>query len=322
MNLAKNSGRKVVQAQMKNINSDSKSLIILAGPTAVGKTSISIEIASALKTEIISADSRQFYRELHIGAAPPSEDELKKVRHHFIGHLSIQDDYNVSRYENEAIEKINDLFQHYDSLVMVGGSGLFIHAVMHGIDELPDPDEELREHLKSVFAKDGIEALRLLLKELDPEYYRQVDLANPKRLIRALEVCITTGKKYSELRINEGKQRNFKTIFIGLNRNREELNSIINMRTEAMMSAGLENEARSLYPFRHQNALNTVGYKELFDYFEGKYSLEEATEKIKTNTRRYAKRQVTWFNKQSNIHWFHPSEVEKILTFIRDNIDQ
>jgi tRNA dimethylallyltransferase len=319
MNLVKNSAQKALQIQMKNFNQNSKTLIILAGPTAVGKTSLSIQVASEFETEIISADSRQFYKELIIGAAPPSMEELAKIRHHFIGHLSVKDVYNVSQYEKDALEKINELFLKHDSLVMVGGSGLFIHAVMHGIDELPDPDEELREHLKSVLNNEGIESLRLLLKELDPEYYHQVDLANPKRLLRALEVCIATGKKFSELRTHEGKQRNFKTLLIGLNRDREELNAIINKRTDAMMVAGFEEEARSLFELKHLNALNTVGYKELFEFIEGNYSLAEAVEKIKTNTRRYAKRQVTWFKKQNDIHWFHPSETDKILTFIQQN---
>ncbi len=223
-----------------------KLLIIITGPTAVGKTSFSIELAKLLHTEIISADSRQFYREMKIGTAPPSLQELNDIKHHFIGHLSVHDHYNVSKYESDAVNRINELFRTYDKLIMVGGSGLYINAVIHGIDDLPDPDETTRNYFKLLYANEGIESLRKLLGKSDPEYYAQVDLKNPSRLIRALEVCFTTGKKYSLLRKNEKKQRNFRHIIIGLNRQRNELFEIINRRTDKMIEHGLVKEAAGL----------------------------------------------------------------------------
>jgi tRNA dimethylallyltransferase len=293
-----------------------KLLIIITGPTAAGKTSFSIELAKLLHTEIISADSRQFYREMKIGTAPPSIQELNDIKHHFIGHLSVHDYYNVSKYEFDAVNRINELFRTYDKLIMVGGSGLYINAVIHGIDDLPDPDETTRNYFKLLYANEGIESLRKLLRISDPEYYAQVDLKNPYRLIRALEVCFTTGKKYSQLRKNEKKERSFRYIIIGLNRQRNELFEIINRRTDEMIEHGLVKEATELYLLRALNALNTVGYKEIFEYLDGLITLEQAIENIKTNTRRYAKRQLTWFGKIPEILWFHPSEKENIFDFI------
>ena len=298
------------------INSD-KVLIIITGPTAVGKTAFSIELAKYFQTEIISADSRQFYKEMKIGTAPPSSNELKEIKHHFIGNLSISDYYNVSRYEIDAVSRINELFGKYDKLIMVGGSGLYINAVIHGIDDLPDTDESTRNYLKSLYSSDGISSLRKLLKELDPEYYEQADLKNHMRLIRALEVCLSTGKKFSTLRKNEKKERKFKHIIIGLNRKREELFELINKRTEMMLAKGLVKEATELLPFRNYNALNTVGYKEIFEYLDGHILLEKAVEDIKTNTRRYAKRQLTWFKKMQEVQWFQPEDKESILHFIK-----
>ncbi len=298
------------------INSD-KVLIIITGPTAVGKTAFSIELAKYFQTEIISADSRQFYKEMKIGTAPPSSNELKEIKHHFIGNLSISDYYNVSRYEIDAVSRINELFGKYDKLIMVGGSGLYINAVIHGIDDLPDTDESTRNYLKSLYSSDGISSLRKLLKELDPEYYAQADLKNHMRLIRALEVCLSTGKKFSTLRKNEKKERKFKHIIIGLNRKREELFELINKRTEMMLAKGLVKEATELLPFRNYNALNTVGYKEIFEYLDGHILLEKAVEDIKTNTRRYAKRQLTWFKKMQEVQWFQPEDKESILHFIK-----
>jgi tRNA dimethylallyltransferase len=297
------------------IKSD-KTLIIITGPTAVGKTTLSIELAKLFQTEIISADSRQFYKEMMIGTAPPSFHELKEVKHHFIGHLSIHDYYNVSKYEVDAVSLINDLFSTHDKLVMVGGSGLYINAVINGIDELPDPEESTRQYLKSIYENEGIASLRKMLKELDPEYYAEVDLKNHTRLIRALEVCLTTGAKFSSLRKNEKKKRSFNYIIIGLDRDRTELFELISSRTDKMILAGLVEEARGLYAFKHLNALNTVGYKELFDFFDGKIPLSQAIEDIKTNTRRYAKRQLTWFKKVQDIEWFHPNEKNKIKEYI------
>jgi tRNA dimethylallyltransferase len=301
------------------IKSD-KTLIIITGPTAVGKTSLSLELAKQFQTEIISADSRQFFSEMKIGTSPPDYNELKEVKHHFIGHLSIHDYYNVSKYEGDAILLINKLFNTYDKLVMVGGSGLYINAVIHGIDELPDPDESTRQYLKSIYDSEGISSLRQMLKDLDPEYYEQVDLKNHSRLIRAIEVCLTTGKKFSSLRKNTKKKRKFNYVFIGLDRERSELFKIINSRTDNMILNGLIEESRDLYPFKNLNALNTVGYKELFDFIDEKIPLSQAIEDIKTNTRRYAKRQLTWFKKIKDIEWFHPDEKNKILEYINHKL--
>ncbi len=297
------------------INSKKK-LIVICGPTAVGKTSFSIALAQKLQSEILSADSRQFYRELKIGTAPPSELELKLVPHHFIGHLSIQDTYNVSMYEKEANNKINTIFNHTNNIVVVGGSGLYINALINGIDDLPDPDDSTRSYLKSIFQNEGIESLRKLLKKLDPEYYLIVDLHNHKRLMRALEVCITSGKTYSSLRKNIFKERNYQTIWVGLERPRNELFDIINSRTDLMINHGLVEEAHKLISFKHLNALNTVGYKELFEYLENKTSLNKAIENIKTNTRRYAKRQLTWFKRIPEINWFNTENKNEIIEFI------
>ncbi len=297
------------------INSKKK-LIVICGPTAVGKTSFSIALAQKLQSEILSADSRQFYRELKIGTAPPSELELKLVPHHFIGHLSIQDTYNVSMYEKEANNKINTIFNHSNNIVVVGGSGLYINALINGIDDLPDPDDSTRSYLKSIFQNEGIESLRKLLKKLDPEYYLIVDLHNHKRLMRALEVCITSGKTYSSLRKNIFKERNYQTIWVGLERPRNELFDIINSRTDLMINHGLVEEAHKLISFKHLNALNTVGYKELFEYLENKISLNKAIENIKTNTRRYAKRQLTWFKRIPEINWFNTENKNEIIEFI------
>jgi tRNA dimethylallyltransferase len=300
-------------------NNPSKTLIVLLGPTAVGKTRFGISLAKKLCTEIISADSRQFYKELKIGSAPPSDIELSEIKHHFIGHLSIEDYYNVARYETDALRCIENIFLKNEFAIMVGGSGLYIDAVCKGIDELPDLDESLREKLNLQLKNEGVESLRLQLKLLDPEFYSKTDISNSKRLIRALEVCLLTGKKYSEMRKNQNKIRNFNIIKIGLNREREELNTIINNRVDIMIEAGLVDEARQLFQFRDLNALNTVGYKELFSFFDAEISLEKAIENIKTNTRRFAKRQMTWFRKDENIKWFQADSeiiIQDLLKFL------
>jgi len=303
------------------MNSDSPvRLIVLTGLTAVGKTSLSIELAKSLSVEILSADSRQFYREMKIGTARPSEDLLQQVTHHFIAHLSIHDYYNVSRFESDALHKLDQLFQTYSSALLVGGSGLYINAICHGIDELPDPDGALRDQLKNLYQIEGIKALQDKLRELDPIYFKQVDRSNPKRLLRAIEVCMTTGVSYSSLRKNEHKPRKFKILKIGLHRDRDELNKRINSRVYQMMEEGLLEEVKNLLPYRNLNALNTVGYKELFDHLDGRYTLEQAVEKIKTNTRRFAKRQMTWFRKDKDINWFNPDEFEKILQYLKSKI--
>jgi tRNA dimethylallyltransferase len=306
---------------LKRSNSK-KTLIVILGPTAVGKTALSIDAAKHFKTEIISADSRQFFRELKIGAAPPSAGELKAVKHHFIGNLSISDYYNASIYENEALLILDNLFKSEDIVIMVGGSGLYIDAVCSGLDVLPDLDTEIRNKLKQTYDKEGIEALRFQLKLLDPEYYHKVDLANPKRLIRAIEVCLATGETYSSLRTKSKKTRDFKIIKVGLNRKRSELFEIINDRVDMMIENGLIKEAQSLFELRSLNALNTVGYKELFEYFDKKTSLSQAVENIKTNTRRFAKRQLTWFCRDKEIHWMHPDERNKIISIMEQLLNK
>lgn len=280
-----------------------KKLIIILGPTAVGKTEYSLNLAERRQTEILSCDSRQMFREMKIGTAAPSEDELKRVPHHFIGNLSIHDYYSCGKYEIEALQKCEELFKKHDTLVMTGGSMLYIDAVCNGIDEMPDIDEELRNSLWERYEKEGIESLRQELKILDPEYAQKVDPKNGKRIIHALEICLQAGKPYSEIRKNQKKERPFEIQKIGIYREREELNHRINLRVDKMFEQGLYEEALGLYPFKHLNSLNTVGYKELFAHFDGQCSLEEAKEKIKTDTRRYAKKQMTWFKKDEDIKW-------------------
>lgn len=300
-------------------NDHPRFLIVILGPTAVGKTSAAIHIAKFFSAPVISADSRQFFREMNIGTACPSADEMKEVPHYFIGHLSVTDNYNVYRFETDALNTLEQLFKIYRRIIMVGGSGLYIRAVCQGIDDLPDPDQDLRNFLKKNYEQYGLVFLQEKLKETDPEFYKEVDRANPKRLLRALEVSLTAGVPYSTLRKNKPKQRSFSILKIGLHRDREELNRRINERVDEMISRGLTGEAEKLLPYRHQNALNTVGYKELFEYFDGKISFEDAVRKIKTNSRRYAKRQLTWFRKDKEIQWFHPGDIDAITGFITKN---
>ena len=280
-----------------------KELIVIAGPTAVGKTSYAIELAQKYNTEILSADSRQFYRELQIGTAAPTDEELAAAPHHFIGNLSIHDYYNVSMYEQEAMRLIENLFQKHDKLIVVGGSGLYIDALCYGIDELPDADESLRSEIKRRFAEEGIEYLQQEVERLDPEFYKVVDVNNHKRLQRALEVCLATGKTYSSQRTNKRKSRPFKIRKLVLNMERELLYERINKRVDLMMEAGLLDEVKSLLPNRELNALKTVGYTELFRYIDEDISLEQAVTDIKTNSRRYSKRQVTWFKRYDDFEW-------------------
>jgi tRNA dimethylallyltransferase len=301
-----------------NMRSKSKYLIVVTGPTAIGKTTFSIKLAQHFKTEIISADSRQFYREMQIGTAYPEPEELKAAKHYFIGNLSIGDEYNVARYEDEALKVIAELHQSRDVVILTGGSGLYIDAVCKGIDDLPDHEPQLRNKLKDEMNSLGIEAFGLKLKELDPEYYEVVDLQNPNRLLRAMEVCLQTGKTYTSLRRNAAKERPFRILKVGLNTEREKLFERISTRVDRMMKKGLLEEVRSLMPYRDHNALNTVGYKELFAYLDGERSLEQAVEKIKTNTRRYAKRQLTWFKRDPEYHWFDPSDHQKVIAFIQN----
>lgn len=297
-----------------------KELIVISGPTAVGKTSLAINLANEINTEIISADSRQFYKELNIGVARPSQKELNSIKHHFIGHISIQDNYNAGEYEAEAIEKINSLFQKYDKLVITGGSGMYIDAITKGMDNLPNVDKSIREELNELFKDNGITPLQEELMEKDIEYYNIVDKQNHIRLIRALEIIRQTGKTFTSFRTNPKKKRDFKIKKFVLIRDREELIQRINQRVDIMVEEGLIEEARELYPFRDLNALNTVGYKELFKYFDSKISLEEAIEEIKINTRKYAKRQVTWFRKDKDYTWLSADKEINWKEVIHENI--
>lgn len=293
-----------------------KFLVVLAGPTAVGKTDVSIELANVFQTEILSADSRQFYSELSIGTAKPTQLQLDKAKHHFVGHLSIHNTFNVSMFENDVISLLKKLYLHHDVVILTGGSGLYIDAVCKGIDDFPDPSDDLRHDLKAIYQVAGINRLKEMLKSYDPVYFEAVDKDNPTRILRALEVCITTGKPFSELRQNSIKKRDFEIIRVGLSLPRAELNSRISARTDGMMKNGLLQEVISFNDYRKLNALNTVGYKELFVYLDGKCSLEEAVGKIKTNTRRYAKRQMTWFNRFEEYTWFDPSHINEITNYI------
>ncbi|MDP1744280.1 MAG: tRNA (adenosine(37)-N6)-dimethylallyltransferase MiaA [Bacteroidota bacterium] len=294
----------------------SKNLIVIVGPTAVGKTAISIAIAKTFECPVISADSRQFFKEMNIGTAKPTEVEIKGVTHYFINSHNITDDFNVGKYETEAIDLLEKLFQTHEKVILVGGSGLYIDAVCKGFDELPEADEEIRNKINLLLKTDGIEGLQKLLKALDINYYNKVDLQNPQRLSRALEVCLTTGKPYSELRKGKIKKRNFNIIKVGINTSRELLYDRINKRVDEMMKDGLLNEVKSLQDFKHLNALQTVGYKELFDHLENNLDLNSAIELIKQNSRRFAKRQLTWFHRDEEIKWFEPNQTKEILKYI------
>ncbi|MGB3454079.1 MAG: tRNA (adenosine(37)-N6)-dimethylallyltransferase MiaA [Moheibacter sp.] len=293
-----------------------KYLISISGPTAIGKTGLSVFLAKSIDTEIISCDSRQFFKEMKIGTAVPTAEEMEGVPHHFIGHLSIFDDYSVGDFEKDAISKIEELFKKYDRLIMVGGSGLYEKAVIDGLDEFPEVDKKYREQLNLEFGESGIEKLQNELKTADPEYYKTADIQNPVRLIRALEIFRATGQKFSSFRIGQKTERNFKLIKIGLELPREELYERINKRVDLMMEAGLLEEAKQLYPNRNLNSLQTVGYRELFDYFDEKTDLETAVSEIKKNSRRYAKRQLTWYRKDDRIVWFRPDEKDEILRYV------
>ena len=298
------------------LTNSAKYLVVIAGPTAVGKTDVAIKLATHFKSEIISADSRQFYREMSIGTAKPNQDQLISIKHHFIGQLSISDYFNVSVFENEVIKLLKNLFINTNIIFLVGGSGLYIDAVCKGIDDFPDPAPELRNYLKSVLAQNGIGKLQEMLQQLDPEYYTAVDINNPNRLLRAIEVCETTGRKFSEQRLNSQKKRDFNIVKIGLNLPRPELFSRIGLRVDQMIESGLIKEVESLLPNRHLNALNTVGYKEIFEFLDSEITLEQAIENIKTNTRRYAKRQLTWFKRTDEYKWFEPSAINEITSYL------
>jgi tRNA dimethylallyltransferase len=296
------------------------SLIVLLGPTGVGKTDLSADIALHFGSEIISCDSRQFFREMAIGTSIPSQTILMKIKHHLIGSLSVRDYYSASLFERDVLKLLPELFIRNKIAIMTGGSGLYIDAVCSGIDEIPDTDPAIRNKYVAMHREQGIEGLRSALKLLDPVHYTRVDLRNYKRIIRALEICETTGLPYSTFMKREKCLREFSIIKIGLQRERNDLYSRINRRVDAMVNDGLEEEARSLYEFRHLNSLNTVGYKELFDFFEGKITFDQAVELIKRNSRRYAKRQMTWWGKDQEINWFHPDNMDEIIRFIEQKV--
>ena len=293
-----------------------KRLIVLLGPTGVGKTELSIEIARHFHTSIISCDSRQIYREMRIGTAVPSREQLSAVPHFFIHTLSVKDYYNSWQFEQQALDKIRELHHTAEVVLLVGGSMMYIDALCKGIDDIPTIDPELREQLMNRMEVEGVEAIRDLLKKLDPVFYAQVDLNNAKRVLNAVEVCMMAGKPYSSLRTNQPKKREFDILKIGLNREKTELYDRIDKRVDIMLEEGLEGEARSLYPLRHLNPLNTVGYKEFFEYFDNKIDYEEAVRLIKRNSRRYAKKQLSWFRRDTAIHWFHPDDKENIFRWI------
>ena len=280
-----------------------KYLITIVGPTAIGKTKLAIDLAKYFKTEIISADSRQFYKEMSIGTAVPSRNELESVPHHFIQHKSIREIYNVGDFEKDALNVLDNLFKKYDITIMVGGSGLYVDAVNYGLDAFPGVDKEIRTKLNSIHKQEGIEVLQNQLKELDPKYYDKVDIQNPHRIIRALEICLGTGKTYSSFINKKKPPRPFNSIMVGLSMERSILYDKINERVDTMIENGLIEEARSLYKHKHLNALQTVGYTELFNSFDGIWDLDYAIPEIKKNTRRFAKRQLTWFGKNKDIIW-------------------
>lgn len=309
-----------ISAFEANIMAKKKTLIAIVGPTAVGKTAMAISLAQYFKTEIISADSRQFYREMTIGTAKPDLEELASAPHHFINSHSIAQDYSAGDFEREALHKLDELFRQNDVVVMVGGSGLFVRALCEGLDDLPKAGDEVRERLNNEMAQLGLEQMKERLKAIDPAYYQIADIDNPQRVVRALEVFEATGKPMSFYHKKDLNKRPFDILTIGLNMERPQLYERINLRVERMMEMGLLEEVKSLVPFRSKPALLTVGYAELFDYLDGNISLEEAVERIQQNSRRYAKRQITWFKKYGNTTWFEPQELDSIVQFVADKL--
>jgi len=297
-------------------------LLVICGPTATGKTDMAVSLARYFNTEVISADSRQFYREMKIGTAVPTEVQRLGVPHHFIGNLSIHDPYNVYQFEDEVLNLLSRLFSRHPVVIMAGGSGLYINAVCYGIDRMPDPDPDLRAQLKAMLDREGIASLQNMLETLDPVYFKTVDRSNPVRLIRAIEVCRAAGVPYSSLRGYQKPARPFHIVNIGINLPRTILYQRINSRVEVMMQAGLLDEVRTLFEYRNLSALNTVGYRELFEYLEGIWSIETAVEKIKTNTRRYAKRQITWFTRDKTTMWFDPTRMNEIISMVENSLEQ
>ena len=298
-------------------NFSMKTLIIIAGPTASGKTAFAIKMAQALNTVILSADSRQFYKEMSIGTAAPTEEELSQVKHYFVHHISIEDKYDVADYERDALQLLDELFKTHDAVIMTGGSGLFIDAVCNGMDAMPDVEPEIREIVQKLYDRGGLKALQEEVQRLDPEYFALVDQQNPRRLLRALEVCYQTGQTFTSFRSGNAVQRDFDIKKYAILWDRESLIKRIDRRVDIMMEQGLLKEAKDLYPQRHLNALNTVGYKELFAYFDGQCTLEEAVEQIKIHTRQYAKRQMTWLRRDTSYQWIMPEDFDSTLSALR-----
>ena len=297
-----------------------KTLIVVVGATGSGKTDLSLRLATHFAAPILSTDSRQVYRGIPIGTAQPTAEQLAAVEHHFIASHELTDNFNCGEYETQALACLEALFRKHDVVVAVGGSGLYIQALCEGMDDLPQADEELRQSLMERLQSEGIESLLADLEHLDPEYYAQVDRQNPSRVLRAVEVCLQTGKPYSSLRTGERRKRDFRIVKVGIDWEREALYDRINRRVDMMIDEGLEAEARSVYHLRQHNSLQTVGYREMFEYFDGKISREEAIELIKRNSRRYAKRQMTWFRRDSEIRWFSPEEADAMLEFLENTI--
>lgn len=295
-------------------------LIVLIGPTGVGKTELSLSIAEHFHTSILSSDSRQLYADLKIGTAAPTPDQLARVPHHFVGTLKLTDYYSAAQYEADVMKKLEELFSLNEVVVLTGGSMMYVDAICKGIDDIPTVDKETRELMLQKYEEEGLEHLCAELKLLDPEYYQIVDLKNPKRVIHALEICYMTGKSYTSFRTQSTKKRPFRIIKIGLTREREELYERINRRVDEMLNAGLLEEVQAVYPYKELNSLNTVGYKELFKYLDGEWTLEFAIEKIKQNSRIYSRKQMTWFKRDNEIHWFHPEQKEEIMNYINEQL--
>jgi tRNA dimethylallyltransferase len=299
-----------------------KTLISIVGPTAIGKTALSIQLANHYNTEIISADSRQFYKEMQIGTAAPTPRELTAAPHHFIKHISVDNYYNVGAFEKDTITLLDELYKKHDTIIMVGGSGLYVNAVTKGLDELPKVDQDIRDELNDRFEKDGLEGLQFQLKELDPKAYNTIAIDNPQRLKRALEVCLSSGQPYSSFLTSENKKRDFKTITIGLTADRNIIYDRINRRVDLMIEEGLLEEVEHLLPKKNLNALNTVGYKEIFNVLDEQWDLEFAISEIKKNTRRFAKRQLTWFKKNEETIWFdYQTDIKIVINAINNHIN-
>ncbi len=299
---------------------NTKRLLVIVGPTGCGKTDLSIRLARHYDAPILSTDSRQFYRGMAIGTAQPTNEQLQAAEHHFIASHDLTENLNCGEYETQALERLRELFGHHKLVIAVGGSGLYVRALCEGMDDLPHADAALRNELTERLQREGLALLAEQLHELDPVYYETVDRNNPARVLRGLEVCLQTGRPFSEQRTGRKKCRNFRIIKVGVTLPREELYARIDSRVDAMMEAGLEAEARALYRYRALNSLQTVGYRELFDYFDGRITREKAIELIKRNSRRYAKRQMTWFRRDPEIRWFAPDEDEAIINYVRDSI--